>query len=157
MSFGADPDASVMRSRKVLRTTLALAVVLAAVGLGGCRHSEPTANREATGRVLRPSIPTCAGLWNAPTNRANHQVVTTQRFTKAAINSWRIKTGEFGCGVAVVAKDGRWLLWGNTVRALKRSKKWESPVEGREWGVDTPEPLPRINATIRADGTARLR
>jgi hypothetical protein len=146
-----------MRRRKVLRTMLALPVVLAALALGGCRHGEPTANQEAAGGVLRPSIPTCAGFWNAPTNRANHHVVTNQRFAEAAINSWRIKTGEYGCGVAVVAKDGRWLLWGNTVRALRRSNKWGAPVGGREWGVDRPEPLAPINATIRADGTARVR
>jgi hypothetical protein len=107
-----------------------------------------------------PAAPFCRHvmkLWNASGNRKNHHVVSTQRFTEAAVSTWRIKTGDYGCGVAVVATGGRWIWWGDTVRALEHRQKWGRPVEGRNWGVDTPEPLPRLNATVLPSGTVKLR
>jgi hypothetical protein len=142
----------------VLRMMLLLAVVLLTVGFGGCRDGEPTASEVPTSPAhVRPSVQTCARLWNAPGNRENRRVVTRQRFTMAAVSTWRIKTGDYGCGVAVVAAGGRWLLWGNTVRALRRRQEWGPSVEGSKWGVDTPEPLPRLNATVLPGGAVKLR
>jgi hypothetical protein len=69
---------------------------------------------------------------------------------------WRIKTGDYGCSVDVVARDGYWLQWANTIPALKHRHTWGKPVKGK-WGVDTPEPLPRLNATIRPGGLLTLR
>jgi len=105
---------------------------------------------------VRPSSQRCADLWNAEGNRANQKLIATH-FTEAAVRSWQIKTGDHGCGVSVVAADGRWLQWGNTVTPLERDLEWGLPVDGANWGVDTPEPLPRLNANIGPSGEARLR
>jgi hypothetical protein len=143
--------------RGVLRMTPLLAIVLFTVGFGGCRDSDPTASEMPTLPArMRPSVQTCARLWNVPGNRENHHVVATQPFTKAAVYSWRIKTGDYGCSVAVVAIGGRWLTWANTVRALNR-QEWGPPVKGRTWGADTPDPLPRLNATVLPTGAVKLR
>jgi hypothetical protein len=139
-----------------MRTRI-LAAMLATVGLApACRHSEPAASSEATGRPARPSVRECADLWNARGNRANQKLIAT-RYTKAAVYSWKIKTGDYGCGVSVVASRGRWLQWGNTILPLERDLDWSRPVGGAKWGIDTPHPLPRLNASIRSSGKVMLR
>jgi len=105
---------------------------------------------------VRLSSQKCADLWNAERNRANQKLIAAE-FTEAAVRSWTIKTGDHGCGVSVVAADSRWRQWGNTVTPLERDLDWGLPVDGANWGVDTPEPLPRLNATVGPSGKVWLR
>jgi hypothetical protein len=42
------------------------------------------------------------------------------RFVRAAVHSWKIKMGEYGCSVDVVAVGGRWMQMGEYDRTLNR-------------------------------------
>jgi hypothetical protein len=132
-------------------------VVVAVPAIGGfapaCWHGEQAASKKAT--TERPFIQNCVDLWNARENQANQKLIAAH-FTNAAVYSWKIKTGDYGCSVSVVRSNGRWLQWGNTIPALEGNLDWSKPVAGANWGVDTPEPLPRLNASIRPNGKVML-
>jgi hypothetical protein len=114
----------------------------------------PACQRE---KAVPPKVKACTAFWNAPENRVGQQWVAQRPFTRAAVSSWKLKTGDDGCSVAVVAASGRWSSWGNTVLALQQGESWGPPVRGRRWGGDTPEPLPAFNADLQPDGTLDVR
>jgi hypothetical protein len=129
------------------RRTLLVVAITVSVVVPACQRD----------REDPPHLKACAAFWNAPENRAAQKWVAQRPFTRAAVTSFTIKTGDRGCGVWVVAASGRWSQWANTVPQLGRGKKWGRPVQGRSWGVDTPEPLPEFNADLERDGTLHVR
>jgi hypothetical protein len=106
-----------------------------------------------------PSTEACVDLWNAPHNASIRALVAAHNFPVAQIQGLFVEDREEGCSAWFVRGIGEpWALYGATrVPRDDRPLRWVFQTKGQRLRIDSPEPAPKPNAVVFANGSLSLR